>query len=60
MEDQTQERLIAQAKAVAELKMRGHYREQEELQAAAQMMHEFEGNRKQRRAFAARNRRKDK
>lgn len=52
MEDRTQERLIDRAKAIAEIKMRGHEREREELDAAAYQM-SAHSNRKERRVFDA-------
>ena len=52
MEDKSQEMMIARAKAITEMKMRGHEREREELDAAAYQM-SAHSNRKERRVFEA-------
>lgn len=62
MEDRTQERLIASAKYLEQLKMQGHDIMAEEARSLEHIAYAMsgEGNRKQRRAFASRNRRNGK
>lgn len=52
MDDKSQEMMIQRAKAIAEMKMRGHEREREELDTAAYQL-SAHSNRKERRAFEA-------
>ena len=52
MDDKSQEMMIQRAKAITEMKMRGHKRELEELDAAAYQI-SAHSNRKERRAFEA-------
>lgn len=59
MKDTTQDRLIQQAKAIAELKWRGHDPMDEEIRRVAYDL-SSNGNRKQRRAFEALNRKRAK
>lgn len=54
MDDKSQEMMIQRAKAITEMKMRGHEREREELDAAVYQLSAHDvSNRKERRAFEA-------
>jgi hypothetical protein len=57
MEDRSPDMLIQRAKAITEMKMLGHEREREELDASAYQL-SAHSNRKERRAFEARQRKR--